>query len=72
MEAEDVGEPTMGESSLTDIVFSWSIEDVLNDDLYKNKLVIFIIKGSSVDMLRTRVSCFGKANKGKLDKYFGM
>lgn len=38
MEAEDVGEPTMGESSLTDIVFSWSIEDVLNDDLYKNKV----------------------------------
>lgn len=43
--------------------------DVLKIPLWTPpQLVIFNIKGSSVDMLRSRVSCFGTAKKGKLEK----
>lgn len=39
MEQGKISESQMGnESSLVDIVFSWSLEDILNDQLYKYKV----------------------------------
>ncbi|KAF5957928.1 hypothetical protein HYC85_005153 [Camellia sinensis] len=38
MEEEEEAEPTIGNESLIDLVFSWSIKDVLNKDLYKDKV----------------------------------
>ncbi|PSS21431.1 Helicase MAGATAMA 3 [Actinidia chinensis var. chinensis] len=38
MEEEEVAEPTICNQRLIDLVFSWSIKDVLNKDLYKGKV----------------------------------
>ncbi|PHU26722.1 hypothetical protein BC332_05054 [Capsicum chinense] len=38
METDDDGEAILVEKSLIDIIFSWSFKDVLNKDLYKDKV----------------------------------
>lgn len=38
METDDDGEAILLEKSLIDVIFSWSFKDVLNKDLYKDKV----------------------------------
>ncbi|MCD7446444.1 hypothetical protein HAX54_007757 [Datura stramonium] len=38
METDDDGEAILREKSLIDVIFSWSFKDVLNKDLYKDKV----------------------------------
>lgn len=40
MEEDDEAKLPTGVQSLTDLVFSWSIKDVLNKDLYKDKVLL--------------------------------
>jgi len=39
-------------TSLLDRIFSWSMEDILNKDLYKQKVFISFNLSSLVDMFR--------------------
>lgn len=38
METDDDGEAILLEKTLIDVIFSWSFKDVLNEDLYKDKV----------------------------------
>lgn len=41
MEVDDESEAIIHHNNLVDVVFSWSFEDVLNKDLYKDKVCVF-------------------------------